>query len=38
MERRNWDRLRNKVDSPILEVRKLKRKVFMTRILLAGKV
>lgn len=38
MERRNWDRVRNKVASTILEIRKLKRKVFMTRILLAGKV
>ena len=38
MEGRNWDRVRNKVASTILEIRKLKRKVFMTRILLAGKV
>ena len=38
MEGRNWDRLRNKVDSPILEVRKLRRKLFITKILLAGKV
>lgn len=38
MEGRNWDRVRNKVASTIFEIRKLKRKVFMTRILLAGKV
>ncbi len=38
MERGNWDRVRNKIDSSILEIRKLRRKLLVTRILLAGKV
>lgn len=38
MEGGNWDRIRNKVASPILEIRKMKRKLLVTRILLAGKV
>lgn len=34
MEGRDWHRIRNRVVSPILEIRKLKRNIFITRMLL----